>query len=106
DAELSVYAGEFARTGFQGGLQWYRCLVGKPIAELEMFSGRTIDVPACFISGKSDWGVYQFPGAFESMETAVCTQWRGAHLGGGGGDLGEEEKPEGGGGVLFDVAPP
>jgi len=24
-----------------------------------MFSGRTIDVPACFIAGKSDWGVYR-----------------------------------------------
>ena len=94
DAELSVYAGEFARTGFQGGLQWYRCLVGKPIAELEMFSGRTIDVPACFISGESDWGVYQFPGALESMETAACTQWRGAHLVDGAGHWVQQEQPE------------
>jgi len=54
DAQLSVYADEFARTGFQGGLQWYRCLVGKYVTELETFSGRTIDVPACFLSGKSD----------------------------------------------------
>ena len=23
--ELAVYAAEFGRTGFQGGLQWYRC---------------------------------------------------------------------------------
>ena len=53
--ELDVYASEFGRTGFQGGLQWYRCLVGKYTAELEMFSGRTIDVPACYIAGKSDW---------------------------------------------------
>jgi len=57
DKELSVYADDFARTGFQGGLQLYRGAVGRN-AELEMFSGRTIDVPACFISGKSDWGVY------------------------------------------------
>ena len=57
--ELDVYASEFGRTGFQGGLQWYRCAGGKHTAELEMFSGRTIDVPACFIAGKSDWGVYQ-----------------------------------------------
>ena len=40
-------------------------LVGNTFTELEMFSGRTIDVPACFISGKSDWGVYQSPGALE-----------------------------------------
>jgi pimeloyl-ACP methyl ester carboxylesterase len=93
DPELSVYADEFARTGFQGGLQWYRCLVGKPITELEMFSGRTIDVPACFIAGKSDWGVYQFPGALERMETAGCTQWRGTHLVDGAGHWVQQEQP-------------
>ena len=71
-----MYADEFARTGFQGGLQWYRCLIGKYLTELETFSHRTIDVPACFISGKSDWGVYQLPGALEMMETTACTQWR------------------------------
>ena len=26
-----------------------------------LFSGRTIDVPSCFIAGASDWGVYQGP---------------------------------------------
>ncbi len=54
----------------------YRCLTGKYVSELEMFSGRTIDVPARFIAGKSDWGVYQFPGALERMETIARTQWR------------------------------
>jgi pimeloyl-ACP methyl ester carboxylesterase len=94
DAELSVYAGEFTRTGFQGALQWYRCLVGKPIAELQMFSGRTIDVPACFISGKCDWGIYQLPAALEGMETAVCTQWRGTHLVDDAGHWVQQEQPE------------
>jgi len=95
EAELSVYAGEFARTGFQGGLQWYRCIVGKYIAELEMFSGRTIDVPACFIAGKSDWGTYQAPGALERMQTAaVCTQWRGTYLVDGAGHWVQQEQPE------------
>jgi pimeloyl-ACP methyl ester carboxylesterase len=94
DAQLSVYADEFARTGFQGGLQWYRCLVGKYVTELETFSGRTIDVPACFISGKSDWGVYQLPGALERMETTACTQWRGAHLVDGAGHRVQQEQPE------------
>jgi pimeloyl-ACP methyl ester carboxylesterase len=94
DAQLSVYADEFARTGFQGGLQWYRCLVGKYVAELETFSGRTIEVPACFIAGKSDWGVYQFPGALERMETTACTQLRGTHLVDGAGHWVQQEQPE------------
>jgi pimeloyl-ACP methyl ester carboxylesterase len=93
--ELSVYAGEFDRTGFQGGLQWYRCNYGGYTAELEVFSGRIIDVPACFIAGRSDWGVYQNPGAFERMQTsAVCPQWRGAHLIAGAGHWVQQERPE------------
>ena len=86
--ELDVYAREFGRTGFQGRRQWYRCAGGKYMAELEMFSGRTIDVPACFIAGKSDWGIYQFPGAFEKMQTVACTRWRGTTSGGWRGPLG------------------
>src|ERR1700727_1944046 len=94
DEQLSVYASEFARTGFQGGLQWYRCLTGKYISELETFSGGAIDVPACFIAGKSDWGVYQVPGALERMETTACTQRRGAHLVDGAGHWVQQEQPE------------
>ncbi len=94
DDELAVYAAEFDRTGFQGGLQWYRCTGGKYTAELETFSGRTIDVPACFISGKSDWGVYQNPGALERMQSGACTQWRGTYLVEGAGHWVQQEQPE------------
>jgi pimeloyl-ACP methyl ester carboxylesterase len=93
--ELSVYAAEFGGTGFQGGLQWYRCASGPYAAELEVYSGRTIDVPACFIAGKSDWGTYQTPGAFERMQSAaVCSDWRGAHLVEGAGHWVQQEQPE------------
>ena len=71
DRELSFYSAEYARTGFQGGLQWYRCgTSGAFTAELETWSGRSIDVPSCFISGKQDWGTYQRPGVFEAMQNA------------------------------------
>ena len=94
DEELAVYAAEFGRTGFQGGLQWYRCSGGKYNSELEMFSGRTIDVPACFIAGKSDWGVYQNPGALERMQTIACTEWRSTNLVDGAGHWVQQEQPE------------
>src|SRR5471032_91342 len=42
DRELSFYSDEYARTGFQGGLQWYRCgTSGAFTSELETFSGRS-----------------------------------------------------------------
>ena len=56
DEELKVYASEYGRNGFQGGLQSYR--VGRAprlAAETQLFAGRTIDVPSLFVSGKSDW---------------------------------------------------
>lgn len=94
DRELAVYAEEYARTGFQGGLQSYR--VGRTprlSAELLLFAGRTIDVPALFISGKSDWGVFQRAGSFEAMQKTACTDFRGAHLLDGAGHWVQQEQP-------------
>jgi pimeloyl-ACP methyl ester carboxylesterase len=94
DEELAVYSAEFSRTGFQGGLQWYRAARDPTIAaELTRFSGQTIDVPSCFIAGQRDWGVYQAPGAFERMP-AVCTRLTGCHMVPGAGHWIQQERPE------------
>jgi pimeloyl-ACP methyl ester carboxylesterase len=93
--ELRIYSDEYTRTGFQGGLQWYRCSTDPRFRpELETYSGRTIDVPSCFIGGKSDWGVYQSPGALESMATTACTQFEGIHLVDDAGHWVQQERPE------------
>ena len=95
ERELAVYSAEYARTGFQGGLQWYRCTTsGKYTAELQIFSGRSIDVPACFIAGKSDWGVYQKPGDFEKMQDSACARMLGCHLIDGAGHWVQQEQPQ------------
>lgn len=94
EAELAIYSEEYGRTGFQGGLQWYRCrTLGAFDAEHETFSGRTIDVPSWFIAGASDWGVYQAPGALERMRDAACTQMLGCHLLEGAGHWVQQEQP-------------
>ena len=93
EAELAVYAGEFARTGFQGGLQWYRCrTAGGYNDDLEVFAGRTIDVPACFIAGASDWGIHQVPGSLQAMQDTACTQMRAVHLLDGAGHWVQQEQ--------------
>lgn len=95
DEELSVYAAEYTRNGFQGGLQWYRCGTNPQYsAELQVFAGRTIDIPSCFISGKSDWGTYQRPGEFERMQQRFCTHMLGCHLVEGAGHWVQQEQPE------------
>jgi pimeloyl-ACP methyl ester carboxylesterase len=95
ESELSVYSAEYKRTGFQGGLNWYRCrTTGAYDAELELFSGRTIDVPAMFIAGKSDWGVFQVPGSFERMQQSACTRMLGCHRIEGAGHWVQQEQPE------------
>jgi hypothetical protein len=47
EADLQVYSQQFQRTGFQGGLNYYRIDgVFSPESGLNAFSGKTIDVPA------------------------------------------------------------
>ncbi|HWD60427.1 MAG TPA: alpha/beta hydrolase [Stellaceae bacterium] len=95
DGELAVYAGEYTRNGFQGGLNWYRSRSGGAFeSELQLFSGRTIDVPSLFISGTSDWGVYQRPGAVDKMNGTACTAMTGVHLLDGAGHWVQQEQPE------------
>ncbi|MGB9645656.1 MAG: alpha/beta hydrolase [Stellaceae bacterium] len=94
DNDLAVYSAEYERTGFQGGLQGYRRTGSRFTTDLQTYSGRTIDVPSLFIAGKSDWGVFQMPGAFERMQSAACTQMRGVHLIDGAGHWVEQEQPE------------
>jgi pimeloyl-ACP methyl ester carboxylesterase len=94
DRELAYYSAEYERTGFQGGLQWYRCgTTGAFDAELQTWSGRTIDIPSCFISGKQDWGTHQRAGIFEAMQSSVCTRMLGCHLIDGAGHWVQQEQP-------------
>ena len=93
--ELKVYSGEYERNGFQGGLQWYRVRTsGRFNSEMEVFAGRTIDVPATFIAGRSDWGIHQSPGALERMQKTACTKMKQIHLVEGAGHWVQQEQPD------------
>ena len=95
DTDLAVYAAEYQRTGFQGGLQWYRCGTDAGLfAQLgQQWGGKTIDVPSAFIAGASDWGVYQMPGAYEAMQTKACSKMRLCQLIPHAGHWVQQEQP-------------
>jgi pimeloyl-ACP methyl ester carboxylesterase len=94
EADLLVYSQQFTRTGFQGGLNYYRVEFDPGLdGELNAFTGKTIDVPAYYIGGAQEWAVYQSPGAFQGMHS-VCTQLKGIRLVDGAGHSIAEEQPE------------
>ena len=93
--ELKVYVSEYERTEFQGGLNWYRS--GSSVGnrqKLELFSGMKIEVPAMFIAGQQDWGIYQRPGAINLMQDAVCTRMDDIQLVNNAGHWVQQEQPE------------
>ena len=97
EAEVDVYATEYGRTGFTGALQGYRVRRGSDPEEhrrdadlLGPHHRRAVQ----FIAGKSDWGVYQTPGAVDKMRTSACTHMVGFHLLDGAGHWVQQEQPE------------
>jgi len=93
DEELAVYVQEYQRNTFQGGLQWYRCGTdANIIRQLQLYAGRTIDVPSCFIAGKADWGIYQTPKALQQMDGRGCSDLRAVHLVEGAGHWVQQEQ--------------
>jgi len=91
DEELTVYAEAFERTGFQGGLNWYRAATNPDLATTT--KRKTIDVPSMYIAGAADWGIYQKPGELERMQREVCTDFRGCHFVEGAGHWVQQEQP-------------
>jgi pimeloyl-ACP methyl ester carboxylesterase len=59
-ADLDFYASEFSRTGFCGGLNWYRN-IDRNWELLAPYAGAKVTVPALYVAGDRDL-VVKFPG--------------------------------------------
>ena len=60
DADVDFYTSEFTRTGFRGGLNWYRN-IDRNWELLAPWSGAVVTVPALYVAGDRDL-VVRFPG--------------------------------------------
>jgi pimeloyl-ACP methyl ester carboxylesterase len=65
EADIEFFAGEFTRTGFRGGLNWYRN-IDRNWELLAPFAGARVTVPALYVAGDRDLVV-----AFRGMDRLI-----------------------------------
>ncbi len=88
---LDFYVSEFGRTGFRGGLNWYRN-VDRSWEYMAAFTGAPIRVPALFVAGERDGVIAMNPAALTNLEKHV-PQLRGKLLLPGCGHWTQQERP-------------
>jgi pimeloyl-ACP methyl ester carboxylesterase len=92
-ADIDFYVDEFTRTGFRGGLNWYRN-IDRNWELLAPFAGSRVDVPALYIAGDRDLVV-----AFRGIDQIIANlahfvpQLRGSLMLPGCGHWTQQERP-------------
>lgn len=79
DDELAHYASEFARTGFGGGLSWYRAYDANWEAS-RPYEGAKVQVPTLFVAGDRDPVITMSGSSALERMRAFVPDMRGVHL--------------------------
>jgi pimeloyl-ACP methyl ester carboxylesterase len=87
--ELDVYVAAFERSGFTGGVNWYRNLDRNWSLTADQDGGR-VTMPAAFVGGKADPVLLMSP---PDGMTAWCDEFRGITLVEGAGHWVQQERP-------------
>jgi pimeloyl-ACP methyl ester carboxylesterase len=92
-ADIAYMAGEFRRTGFRGGLNWYRT-IARSWELLAPWRGQVIRQPSLFIAGARD-DVLRFPTSAAQIDRFGRTLpgLRGCHMLQGVGHWVQQERP-------------
>ena len=92
--DMTVYAGEFRRAGFRGGLNWYRNL-RRSWELMAPWRGCGVPQPSMFIAGERD-NVLQFPASKSQIEAYPRTLpgLRGCHILPGAGHWVQRERAQ------------
>jgi pimeloyl-ACP methyl ester carboxylesterase len=93
EADVDYYTNEFTRTGFRGGLNWYRN-IDRNWELLAAFDGLPVKVPALYIAGDRD-PVLKFPGMDRHIADMpkFVPHLRGSIMLPGCGHITPEERP-------------
>jgi pimeloyl-ACP methyl ester carboxylesterase len=94
EADVEVFAAEFARTGFRGGLNWYRN-IDRNWELSAPFDGLKVTVPALYIAGDRD-PVVRFPGMEQAIANLpqIVPQLRATVMLEGCGHWTQQERPD------------
>lgn len=94
EEDLKTYAATYSRTGYRGGLNWYRNM-DRDWELNAPWAGAPITIPACFIAGSLD-GVIRMPGMDKAVESMpkTCRDYRGTTLVEGAGHWVQQEAPD------------
>lgn len=91
EQDIDFFTGEFERTGFRGGLNWYRNFDRN--WELTAFlSGAKLRQPTLFVAGEFDPVIAMNPQAFDAMEETVPNLKKKVLLSGAGHWI-QQERP-------------
>jgi pimeloyl-ACP methyl ester carboxylesterase len=74
EAEANIYAEQFSKSGYRGGLSWYRN-IDRNRELLSAFNGLKINVPALYAAGDRDVVL-----AFQGMDSAIAALPRNVPL--------------------------
>ena len=102
--EMENYGRAFARSGFRGGINWYRNL-DRNWAETRPWHGAKLSMPAAFIGGADDFVVARADGklgAAVSNMSEHCMDFRGTTIVDGAGHWVHQEEPAEVNAVLLD----
>jgi pimeloyl-ACP methyl ester carboxylesterase len=91
--DLAFYVSEFSRTGFRGGLNWYRNINALPTV-LGPFVGAAITQPALYLSGEHDLVAGNTPQALADLPAQVPGLRNMEIFSGAGHWLQQERAPE------------
>ncbi|KAI4203764.1 MAG: hypothetical protein LQ350_001590 [Teloschistes chrysophthalmus] len=94
-SDVQVYADEWSRTGFQGGLNWYRVATDAELMrkDLQGLEGKRIEIPCLYVVGVKDWILHQNVDTVARMRRA-CQRFEGPVMVEGAGHWVQQERPE------------